>query len=491
MEINLKKEETFFNKLQQLKPINDDVDLLLNKRIPALEEELKSLNDELEEKQMVLASEKVNLTNPQDLIEASKDVITDAALLDQYQSDIDKSNVNIVNFEQTIVKVSSNRSRQETEAEMDILKADLSNIKNKLETMKKMLDQHKDRCHQLNMNIQNEIQKQIDIQKLVQEKPLLEIQKDELKTKLLTLNQETEELKDILVSMERDLKQASIDKQQVTQENRKVKEKERNRINLLKNTLNDIQKLYNSIEQYVKNDNDGKLDTALEELAKLNLNLEKMEQTKTKIVDAATEKKENLAKKESEFRALEDNVMLREKEKAEVKLNSDISELEKNIGGFNYRSVREEKQRIERNIDKFTKEISSFKGQKEEIAKQVKDLENELGKPQNKNAYNNFKKQFYELKVEKFLIDDLSEYIKVLEKSVLKFHEERMVQINRTVRELWRSIYRGNDIDYIEIKTDEHLTGGVNRRRTYNYKGNGMLIFLNIKCNFLLILHLT
>lgn len=35
-------------------------------------------------------------------------------------------------------------------------------------------DQHRERCPQLNMHIQNETQNQIDIQKLVQQKPLLE-----------------------------------------------------------------------------------------------------------------------------------------------------------------------------------------------------------------------------------------------------------------------------------------------------------------------------
>jgi hypothetical protein len=37
---------------------------------------------------------------------------------------------------------------------------------------------------------------------------------------------------------------------------------------------------------------------------------------------------------------------------------------------------------------------------------------------------------------------------------MLHFHKERMREINTIIRELSRQIYRGNDIDYIEIKTD-------------------------------------
>jgi DNA repair protein RAD50 len=39
------------------------------------------------------------------------------------------------------------------------------------------------------------------------------------------------------------------------------------------------------------------------------------------------------------------------------------------------------------------------------------------------------------------------------------------------VKELWKATYRGNDIDYIEIKTDEADTsGGADKRKVYNYR---------------------
>lgn len=49
---------------------------------------------------------------------------------------------------------------------------------------------------------------------------------------------------------------------------------------------------------------------------------------------------------------------------------------------------------------------------------------------------------------------DLNSYYKATEWAMLRFHKERMREINAIIRELWRQIYRGSDIDYIEIKTD-------------------------------------
>lgn len=41
---------------------------------------------------------------------------------------------------------------------------------------------------------------------------------------------------------------------------------------------------------------------------------------------------------------------------------------------------------------------------------------------------------------------------------MIHFHKDRMRRINEVIRELWRNIYRGNDIDWIEIKTEEGAT---------------------------------
>ncbi len=46
-----------------------------------------------------------------------------------------------------------------------------------------------------------------------------------------------------------------------------------------------------------------------------------------------------------------------------------------------------------------------------------------------------------------------------------------MKVINRIVRELWRNTYKGNDIDYIEIKTDEmDPNAAMEKRKTCNYR---------------------
>merc|ERR1712181_27646 len=48
----------------------------------------------------------------------------------------------------------------------------------------------------------------------------------------------------------------------------------------------------------------------------------------------------------------------------------------------------------------------------------------------------------------------------------------RMKVVNKIIRELWLQVYRGNDIDYIEIKTDDdgNVQAGADKRKTYSYR---------------------
>ena len=50
-----------------------------------------------------------------------------------------------------------------------------------------------------------------------------------------------------------------------------------------------------------------------------------------------------------------------------------------------------------------------------------------------------------------------------------------MNEINKTIKQLWRQVYRGSDIDYVEIRSEEEGANNDNdvqikSRRAYNYR---------------------
>lgn len=50
--------------------------------------------------------------------------------------------------------------------------------------------------------------------------------------------------------------------------------------------------------------------------------------------------------------------------------------------------------------------------------------------------------------------EDLANFYNALESALMKFHKERMSIINRMIRDMWHSTYKGKDIDYVEIQAD-------------------------------------
>ncbi|KAI9341704.1 P-loop containing nucleoside triphosphate hydrolase protein [Obelidium mucronatum] len=78
-------------------------------------------------------------------------------------------------------------------------------------------------------------------------------------------------------------------------------------------------------------------------------------------------------------------------------------------------------------------------------------------------------RQVVKLKTESLAIQDLEKYSKALENAIMKYHTMKMDEINKIIRELWCSTYKGNDIETIEIRSDNEGSS-VAKNRSYNYR---------------------
>ncbi|CAL8106543.1 unnamed protein product [Calicophoron daubneyi] len=80
----------------------------------------------------------------------------------------------------------------------------------------------------------------------------------------------------------------------------------------------------------------------------------------------------------------------------------------------------------------------------------------------------------YQLRTTELACSDLERYYKALDRAILAYHAAKMADLNKIIRELWRTTYRGNDIDYIEICSEEENASSaetvMRARRTYNYR---------------------
>lgn len=142
------------------------------------------------------------------------------------------------------------------------------------------------------------------------------------------------------------------------------------------------------------------------------------------------------------------------------------------MGDMNPSRLMAEKKELREKREKISDNRQLLKGQMSGLQNQIKSKEDETNELRYKNAKANYLKECYKENVLKTMLADMSKYRSALEKSLLKFHADKMKEINHTIRELWTRIYRGNDIDYIMIKTDEDdaKAVGSDKKRSYNYR---------------------
>ena len=65
---------------------------------------------------------------------------------------------------------------------------------------------------------------------------------------------------------------------------------------------------------------------------------------------------------------------------------------------------------------------------------------------------------------------EVNEKHDALEEALMRYHHEKMKEINRQLADFWRMTYKGSDIDTIEIRSDVEKTAVTSRVRSYNYR---------------------
>ncbi|KAI0981679.1 hypothetical protein GJ496_003107 [Pomphorhynchus laevis] len=100
----------------------------------------------------------------------------------------------------------------------------------------------------------------------------------------------------------------------------------------------------------------------------------------------------------------------------------------------------------------------------------IADVENDLNEKCHQFADKNFMELMITINVLESACTDIDKYYSALDRAVMTYHSSKMDELNKIIRELW-STYKGNDIDYIEIRSEvDDESGAAKTRRSYNYR---------------------
>ncbi|XP_069982558.1 DNA repair protein RAD50.L isoform X1 [Penaeus vannamei] len=471
VKVKLDKQEKVHDQIIQLKPqrnLANSAKVELDKIRAQIEEEMK----ELAKVDSDLESQKEMLDMTQGDEEMTRQIQPDVIIIENNLRKVKQLKIQIDDLQATLGSsgIDGGMTMEEAVTRQSELEDKLRKLQAKVEELQEQLQEHKDR-----------------LQGLKDRKLRLSTQELELRTKL----QETEKLKEDISKLDEernklteDIEKAQVDiapfKFQITtktsEKTKLMEEKDswidtqNNKVSTIVETHRRANDLHKNISVYISRREENQLKEIRKKVSTLQQAAVQLDSQKKMVDEQNRDIEKELANQKQRKRNLDDEKKIREKETEAKRMQKVIRNLEERIRGFDYDKLIDEKTELLQKSSRIDNQGGILDGRLQEVNKTIQTLESELRRKEIRDAEKNYKQKFVEMKCTDVAADDLNKYYKVLDTAIMQFHSDKMRTINSIIRELWRSTYRGNDIDYIEIQTDEAESQGADKRRTYNYR---------------------
>lgn len=469
-------------KMFELKPVKDKYEKLKTEDIPNLRKQIEKL-DENDLKQARLAV-KLNENELNQLIERKKladSLKNEIIFIDKYLSEINDLERKIDNKVNTFNRTFSNENSLLNEADtLENVKSEKDHLNEQLNRIIQDYDLKRNEFEKNKETIQSYQDK---LNHLKSEKFTLtaNLQKvDQLSQKLNELKRTNQVEKDKIQELEEQIEPLNVKIQELISERKIQISKYEANIEKSKERLTKLEKSKNEFDGYLKisknfeENHKKRLLEAKYELEELERNEKLNINEEEKLKYELETQKSDFSRQEIKNRELEDNRKLREKRVEYNAKLKQLEELEAKMDGINYKNIKIEKEKYEKKREELMKEKSTLKINLFNFEGILNTLKNEMDTDQYKNAYDNYRVCTSDLKVLEMTVHDIDKYAKALDKAIMNYHNMKMDEINKTIKHLWKQVYRGTDIDWIEIRSDD-ADGkteeiDLSKRKTYNYR---------------------
>ncbi|CAI2364961.1 unnamed protein product [Moneuplotes crassus] len=149
---------------------------------------------------------------------------------------------------------------------------------------------------------------------------------------------------------------------------------------------------------------------------------------------------------------------------------------------------KEKKRQVLKSLDELKTRYNMTAGSNQQLEKNIKSTKLQL----HSRTYDNITKRITQLEIRhsltKLMTQEISEKHDVTEDALRMYHHSKMKEINETIENFWKLTYKGDDIETIEIKSDQDEEKSNRRLRSYNYrivlkKKNGAELDMRGRCS--------
>ncbi|KAH6932219.1 hypothetical protein HPB50_003727 [Hyalomma asiaticum] len=461
----ISEKENLFNAMQRLKGDETKMAQLKTHDIPKLKQKIEKLKAEQSSLETQLGKEEEILDSRLFDLAMASSMANEAERIDRLQLDISSLQRSLASKSPRIQQHGSVKSTESILSEIQDLTSQGKMYDKNLHACRSKLEQ----LHNLDMSLKDAQSAKLRLESKMKEESILHEQKTKLESDSVALKSSLEVLRKELQEHQHRLDKAQKAKSNAASETENLLDRLRSEVSQRALEMEDLRKHFDKIQEYSASGNPQRLQDVKKKLELLKEHGRKLENEKEEKAALVRRLEQGISRQELRERELKDNLHLKELQKKKLQHVDKMEEIRDDMRRCGLGNLDAEKQKILEKIEKLKRDKRTTEIREGELRVKIDAAKKELN-GHFKDARKKYTKALTEMHVKDFISKDLDMYYRAVNYAVLKYHEQKMKDINRVIKELWQDTYCGDDIDYIQIRTDTDDKGLESTRRTYNYR---------------------
>lgn len=470
-EQDLKRKERKKEEMMGLRPVRESIVRLQEKELPELRNRLQAVNRDIERLKSEVETQETLLGTLMSEEETAKACLQDISLMDRFLMDLKEVERKVAQQAAKLQGVDMSRTIQQVSQEKQETQHKLDTTSSKMELKRKLIQDQQDEIQRLKSSVNETKAEKLQLSSDMQRQQQLEEQCVDFTAEIKALNRDITEAKEQLSPLSATLDKLQQEKQDILECKRQKQEEGQEKLNAIKDRVKAVNLLEQEISKYTEEGKEDYKEQKEAELQETSQQLHEADKQKEKINKEIGNIRQDIDTQKVQERWLQDNLTLRKRKEELKEVETKQQALLKDMGNMQVLQLKQERRDLERKLENLKKNRSIALGRQKGFEEEILHYRKELREDQYDKADELYKNKMIVMRTTELVIKDLDLYYKALDQTIMKFHSMKMDEINKIIRDLWRSTYRGQDIEYVEIRSDvdENSSAGV-KRRVYNYR---------------------
>lgn len=465
MKKEISEKESSYNDMQRLKGDEEKMLRLKNVELPELKGKIEKITLEAEKSRKLRAEKEEQLDLKVFDLEMARSLAGEAETLDRLESEVASFLRKLSAKSPSVRRFVPGRTAEVVAKEIKDFNKRVKELDDVVSTYRAKLEE----CQQLKMSLSEVQSAKLALESKMKEESLLRDRKTKLESENVALKESEASLSKEKDGFERMLRQAVQTKEKAAKESEDHLDELRRAINTRGAEKEELRKSFAGIEAFSKS---GKLERLREvqlELSTFQDKIDDLERQKGEKDASIAQLQKKLSNEELHERELKDNLQLRELQVEKARREARVRQIEEQLNSLEVRNLQLEKNRTAEKIRKLRQERDFYDGRRREFQVKIDAAKRELA-GHFKGAKKEYVQELCKRKLKERLSKEQDMYYRAVNYAVLRYHEQKMKDINKVIRQLWQETYSGSDIDYIKVKTEGDDKGIASSKRTYNYR---------------------